>query len=284
MLINWTLVEQRRAERGLSRAELARKTRLHPADLLRYDEPGADDSGVTIGTISALAAALGLPSAALLRAEPPASQSAALTQIVRVAGSDPDQYAARFGGDGELTRWHDQPGPGETPQPRPPDGEVAALLAALFLAGEPLSPGELALALGWHPARLQRALACLDSQLPPLGLMIRADGADLTLDSAPRALNPPQRRAVRAARAARGGITAGEAAVLLRLHRDGPLRTDQLPPELQHTITRLEQAQLVRRLGTRYGLTPSVASTLGILTQPGEQAPSQRGEWSPRTG
>jgi len=61
MLINWTLVEQRRAERGLSRAELARKAYLHPADLLSYDEPGADDSGLTIGTINALAAALGLP-------------------------------------------------------------------------------------------------------------------------------------------------------------------------------------------------------------------------------
>jgi hypothetical protein len=145
----------------------------------------------------------------------------------------------------------------------------------MVLAGEPLSPGELTLALGWHPARLQHALACLDCQLPPLGLMIRADSADLIFDTAPRALTPHQRHAVRAAQTARGGITAGEAAVLLRLHLDGPLRADQLPPELQHTITRLEQARLVRRLGTRYGLMPSVVSTLATLTQPGEHAPSQ---------
>jgi transcriptional regulator with XRE-family HTH domain len=268
MLINWTLVEQRRAERGLSRAELARKARLHPTDLLRYDEPGADDSGITIGTINALAAALGLPPAALLRPEPAASESAAITEIIRLGGSDPDHYSARFHGDGELTRWHDQPAPGETPQPRPADADAAVLLAAMFLVGELLSPGELALALGWYPARVQRALACLDSLLPPLGLTICADGADFFLDTAPRALSPLQRHALRAAQTARGGITAGEAAVLLRLHRDGPLRTDQLRPELQHTITRLEQARLVRRLGTRYGLTPSVASTLAILTQP----------------
>jgi len=275
MLINWTLVEQRRAERGISRAVLARKARLHAGDLLAYDELGADDSGLTVATITALAEALALPSAALLLPEPPASQSAVLTQIIRLAASDPDQASARFHGDAELTRWHDQPAPAEPPEPRPADPEAAALLAVLFLARGPLSPGELTLALGWKVPRLQRALACLDTQLPPIGLTIRADGADLILDAAPRVLSPRQRRAVRAAQTRRGGITAGEAAVLLRLHRDGPLRTDQLPPELQHTITRLEQARLVRRLGTRYGLSPAVASTLGILTQPSEQAPSQ---------
>jgi hypothetical protein len=81
---------------------------------------------------------------------------------------------------------------------------------------------------------------------------------------------------VRAAQTARGGITADEAAVLLRLHRDGPLRIDQLRPEHQYTITRLEQAQLVHRLGARYTLTPPVASTLAFLTPPGEQA-TERG-------
>jgi hypothetical protein len=273
LLINWTLVEQRRVERGLTRGQLARKARLHPVDLLAYDQPGADDSGLTVGTLNALAAALSLPPAALLRPEPPASQSSALTEII--ARSDPNQYSARFHGDGELARWHDHPAPAETPQARPADPDAATLLAALVLADEPLGPGELSLGLGWHPARLQHALACLDASLPPIGLTIRADGPDLVLDTAPRALTPGQRHAVRAAQTARGGITADEAAVLLRLHRDGPLRTDQLRPEHQHTITRLEQARLVRRLGTRYALTPAVASTLGILTQPGEQPTSQ---------
>lgn len=217
-LINWTLVEQRRVDLGLSRRNLARRSGITERTLLAFDGPAPYDGGVTVAQLQQLAGALDLPTADLLRGEDEDGQQTAALRYYTDLARRPAAPLTRFAGTAELSRAELTTNDGG-------GGDDATLLAALHLIAVPVDPGALANALDWPADRLALAYRDAAQRLRGSGLRLRTDQSGRWVLSTVRTtLTATRRRAVRMCGL---HLDAAAAATLWTLYRDGPLRLDQ---------------------------------------------------------
>lgn len=257
-MINWTLVEQRRVELGITRQELARRSRIDESTLRRLDEPYAHDGGISLHQLGLLATVLDLELAALLHAQDVDEQSARSMAYYEQLAHRPRRPASHMNGTHELNRNHS---PASTEAVA--DGTV--LIAALQHASTPVEPGAICNALDWSGIRCANALTQAAAILRRTGLRIRTDDRGRwQLQPLRSALSPTQRQQLTSAgRQPDAAMTA----ILRELHRRGPLRIDRIAQEYRHHIAALEQLHLVQRHGAHYQLAPAVRETFQLLDQ-----------------
>ena len=258
-MINWTLVEQRRVELGITRHELGRRSRIDEATLRRLDEPYADDGGISLHQLGLLAAVLDLEPAALLRPEDVDEQSSRSIAYYQQLAHRPRRPASHMNGADELTRHHSTASTEAVV-----DGAV--LIAALQHAYTPVEPGAICNALDWSGIRCAAALSEATGVLRRTGLRIRTDARGRwQLQPLRSALSPVQRQQLTSAcRQPDAAMTA----ILRELHRRGPLRIDRFAEPYRHHIAALEQLHLIQRHGAHYQLAPAVRETFQLLDQP----------------
>ncbi len=265
-VINWTLVEQRRVERKLSRATLAKRSGISEQQLLDFDEPAPNDQQLSLAQLTRLAAALAVSPSDLLIGEPEKTAAHVDLRYGWRAANYPRRPLTRFSGSHELRRLHAHTSPATgRPEAMSAAADAATLLAALVCTGAACARVDLADALHWDTARLTAAAERLTADLQDTDTQLSLDERDRwQLEPRPAALSPDQRRRLlRACRPAM--IDAPAAALLVALHRHHGLRMDQIAPELRHRVTELEQHRLVQRRGVYYLPGPHVARTLALL-------------------
>jgi transcriptional regulator with XRE-family HTH domain len=167
---------------------------------------------------------------------------------------------------------------GDQPAPSAAAADDIKLEAALAEHGGVLTRDDLALALGWPLARLERALLALEQRLRPTGQRLRRVGWNsYTLRPSLNALSDTQRRELHQAHSGRAALNPKVAFILLGVINAGGRESwlHRLPAADRNGVELLIRQGLIERVGREH-LAPTADVIYSLHLEPLVPADNQQ--------